>query len=87
MSGDLKSAWYNGSDVKTVVSPYSGSYWGLATNNESFFYSNHYSLLKMRKGLWQNTTVVYRDTELIYGILLYKQEGENIYMREKMSIK
>ncbi|XP_052080321.1 low-density lipoprotein receptor-related protein 1-like [Mytilus californianus] len=77
-SGDLKSALYNGSDVKTVVST------NVQYNNREIyivgdyvFYTSLYKILKVHKSSGQIPAIVHTETIYIYGILFYKQEGKN----------
>ncbi|XP_052080319.1 low-density lipoprotein receptor-related protein 8-like isoform X2 [Mytilus californianus] len=73
-TGDLKSAWYNGSDVQTVVSTNLRNNWGLDTNDDFIFYSSSVSIVKIAKSVGHTLTVVHRDTAQIYGVLFYKHQ-------------
>ncbi|VDI19337.1 Hypothetical predicted protein, partial [Mytilus galloprovincialis] len=75
-TGDLKSAWHNGSDVKTIVSTHSiGRNWEIDTNDDFIFYSRYDTIFKINKSLGQGPTVVHTDTALIYAVFVFKQEG------------
>ncbi|XP_071148455.1 low-density lipoprotein receptor-related protein 8-like isoform X2 [Mytilus edulis] len=73
-TGDIKSVWYNGSNVQTVVSTNLRNNWGLDTNDDFIFFSSHHSIFKMAKSVGQTPTVVHIDTNQIYGVFLYKYQ-------------
>ncbi|XP_052080960.1 low-density lipoprotein receptor-related protein 4-like isoform X2 [Mytilus californianus] len=76
LMGDLKSAWYNGSDVETIVSTNSTKRnWDIDINDDFIFYTSNTTILKTGKSPGQNLTVVHTDTDQITGILFYKQEA------------
>ncbi|CAC5410068.1 unnamed protein product [Mytilus coruscus] len=75
-TGDLKSALYNGSDVKTVIRT------NVQRNNREIdiwgdyvFYTSNNKILKLHKSSGQIPVVVHTVTTQIYGVLFYKQEG------------
>ncbi|XP_052080328.1 hemicentin-1-like isoform X4 [Mytilus californianus] len=73
--GDLKSALYNGSDVKTVVSTNVNlNSREIDIGGEYVFYTSSNTILKIHKSSGQIPTVVHTDTRQIYGLLFYKQE-------------
>lgn len=72
MEHDLKSAWYNGSDVKTVVK---SLFWNFAVNQDLIFYSSQQTIWKINKTLGQIPTVVHSAAEDVYAIWIYKHEG------------
>ncbi|XP_071178161.1 very low-density lipoprotein receptor-like isoform X2 [Mytilus edulis] len=75
-TGDLQSACFNGSDVRTIVSTNAKSKnWDIATDGDFIFYTSSNKIMKISKSLQHNPTVVYTDTDIINGILLYKQNG------------
>lgn len=82
-TGDLKSALYNGSDVKTVVNSDLRYNWGLDTNDDFIFFSSQYSIFKIAKSFGQAATVVHRDTAHIHGVVFYRHKGKNICLTEK----
>ncbi|VDI62041.1 Hypothetical predicted protein [Mytilus galloprovincialis] len=84
-TGALKSVWYNGTDVQTLVNTNLGQNWGLDTNDDFVFYSSFNSIFKMAKSVEQTPTVVHNDTEQIYGVLLYKHQGKDYDENERMS--
>lgn len=78
-TGDLKSALYNGSDVKTVIRT------NVKFNNRDIdivgdyvFYTSTNKILKVHKSSGQIPAVVHRETTQIYGLLFHKQDGKNI---------
>ncbi|VDH96969.1 Hypothetical predicted protein [Mytilus galloprovincialis] len=76
-SGDLKSAYYNGSDIKTVVKTnqiYRN--WGIAISDDFIFSASGNQILKINKSSGQNATVVHSDTNQIYGVVFIKPEGK-----------
>ncbi|XP_071148459.1 low-density lipoprotein receptor-related protein 8-like [Mytilus edulis] len=75
--GALKSAWYNGTDVQTIVNTNLRQNWDLDTNDDFIFYSSYHLIFKMAKSVGQTPTVVHNDTEQIYGVLLFKHQGKN----------
>ncbi|VDI81261.1 Hypothetical predicted protein [Mytilus galloprovincialis] len=80
--GDLRSAWYNGSDVKTIISTNAtDNNLNIDINGDFIFYTSNNQIMKIDKSLGQNPTVVHTDTEKIYGFLLYKQDGENTIIK------
>ncbi|CAG2209911.1 unnamed protein product [Mytilus edulis] len=76
-TGDLKSAWHNGSDVKTIVSTHSiGRNWEIDTNDDFIFTLDMIQYLRLTNLLGQGPTVVHTDTALIYAVFVFKQEGK-----------
>lgn len=76
-SGDLKSAYHNGSDINTVVKTNQiNRNWGIAISDDFIFYASGKQILKINKSSGQNATVVHSDTNQIYGVVFLKQEGK-----------
>ncbi|CAG2223665.1 unnamed protein product [Mytilus edulis] len=84
-TGDIKSAWYNGSDVQIVKRTDFRQNWGLDTNDDFIFYSSQYSIVKMAKSVGQTPTVVHNDTSQIYAVLLFKQQGKDYDENERIA--
>ncbi|CAG2253863.1 LRP5_6 [Mytilus edulis] len=81
-SGDLKSAYYNGSDINTVVKTNQlNENWGIAISDDFIFYASGKQILKINKSSGQNATVVHSDTNQIYGVVFLKQEEKYSYGR------
>lgn len=75
-TGDLKSAFYNGSDVKTLVRT------NVHSNNQEIgigedyvFYTSNNTIIKVHKSVRQIPAVIHTE---ITKILFYKREGKNI---------
>lgn len=78
-TGELKSAWFNGSNIKTIISTNATSAnWDIAINEDFIFYTSNTKIMKINKALGQNPTVVHTDTLPIYFFLLLKQDGKNM---------
>ncbi|CAC5395781.1 unnamed protein product [Mytilus coruscus] len=78
-TGDLKSAWFNGSDVKTIVSTNAkNKNFDIDIDGDFIFYTSNNKIMKINKSLGQNPTVVHTDTQQIYGVLLCRQDGYTI---------
>lgn len=76
--GDLRSAWYNKSDVKTIISTNaSDKNLDIDIKGDFIFYTSNNQIMKINKSLGHTPTVVHTDAEQIYGFLLYKQDGKN----------
>ncbi|VDH92243.1 Hypothetical predicted protein, partial [Mytilus galloprovincialis] len=74
-TGDLQSAWYNGSNFKTITSTFAtNTNWDIDVDEDFIFYTTNNQIVKINKYLGQNPTVVHTDTQQIYGLLFYKQE-------------
>ncbi|XP_071178159.1 protein cueball-like isoform X1 [Mytilus edulis] len=87
-TGDLQSACFNGSDVRTIVSTNAKSKnWDIATDGDFIFYTSSNKIMKISKSLQHNPTVVYTDTDIINGILLYKQNGKNTSLKKYYEIQ
>ncbi|CAG2222930.1 LRP2 [Mytilus edulis] len=74
-TGALKSALYNGSDVKTVIST------NVISNNREIdigsdylFYTSNNKILKIHKSAGQMPEIVHTETTQIFGLILYKHE-------------
>ncbi|CAC5390805.1 VLDLR [Mytilus coruscus] len=81
-TGDLQSAWDNGSDVKTIISTnVTIENWDIDMDEDFIFYTSYNQIIKINKFLGQIPTVVHTDTQRIYGVLLYKQDGKNTSIR------
>lgn len=77
-TGDLRSAWYNGSDVKTIIRTNATLVnWDINIDGDFIYYTRNNTIMKMNKSLRQNPTVVHTDTHKIYNFLLYKHDGKN----------
>ncbi|VDI77712.1 Hypothetical predicted protein, partial [Mytilus galloprovincialis] len=75
-TGDLKSASYNGSDVKTVRSTnVTSSNREIDIRGDYVFYTSTNKILKVHKSSGQIPAIVHTDTTQIYGLLFYKQDG------------
>lgn len=78
-TGDLRSAWYNGSDVKTIISTNATfENWDIDIDKKIIFYTSKNQIMKINKSLGQYPTVLHTDTQQIYSLLFYKPEGKNI---------
>lgn len=78
-TGDLRSAWYNGSDDRTIVNTNATSInWNIDIDGDFIFYTSSNQIMKINKSLGQNPTVLHTDTESVYCLLFYKPEGTNI---------
>lgn len=79
-TGDLKSAWYNGSGVKTVIRTkfVKSNNRDIDIGGDYVFYTSTNKILKVHKSSGQVPAVVHRETTQIYGLLFYKQDGKNI---------
>ncbi|CAG2229958.1 unnamed protein product [Mytilus edulis] len=76
-TGDLKSAWYNGSDVKTVVrTNVIGNNREIDIGDDYVFYTSSRNILKIHKSSGQMPTVVHTEPRQIFGLLFYTQEGK-----------
>ncbi|CAC5410065.1 unnamed protein product [Mytilus coruscus] len=76
-TGELKSAWLDGSDVKTIVSTNVVSLnWNIDISDDYIFYSSINTIWKVTKSSGQIPSVVHTDTERILGVLFYTQNGE-----------
>lgn len=76
-SRDLKSAWYNGSDVKTIIS--STLNWNIAINRDFIFYVSSSTISKINKYSEETPAVVYSETGHVYALLIYEHKGNNSY--------
>lgn len=78
LSGDLKSGFYDGSDVKTLVrtNSVSGNR-DIDIGGDYVFYTNNKKILKVHKSSGQMPAVVHTENTQIYGVFFYKQEGKN----------
>lgn len=86
-TGDLRSAWFNGSDDRTIVSTNEQSQnWDIDMNQDVIFYTSNNKIMKIKKSLGQNSTVVHKDTQVIYGLLSYNSKGTNIYLTMKSNV-
>ncbi|VDI59316.1 Hypothetical predicted protein [Mytilus galloprovincialis] len=84
-TGDLRSAFFNGSDVRTILSTNATNMnWDIDTDEDFIFYTSNNRIMKINKSLGQNPDVVHTDTEQIDGILLYKQDGKDCGENELM---
>lgn len=78
-TSDLKSAMYNGSDVKTVISTnVKSNNQGMDIGSDYVFYISNKKILKVLKSSGQIPTTVHTDASQLYGLLFYKQDGKNI---------
>lgn len=69
-AGDLQSAWYNGPDIKTIISTNATSQnWDFDINEDFIFYTSYKNIMKIHKSLGQNPTVLHSDTQSVYGLL------------------
>lgn len=77
-TGDLQSAYSNGSDDRTIVST-NAKYlnWDIDVNEGFIFYTSGYQIMSINKSLGYTPTVVHTDKEQINAVLFYKQEGKN----------
>lgn len=67
-TGDLRSAWYNGCDDRTIVNTNATSNnWDI--DGDLIFYTSSNQIMKINKSLGQNPTVLHTDTESVYGLL------------------
>lgn len=79
-TGDLQSASFNVSDVKRIISTnVTSRNLNIDIDGDFIFYTNYQKIMKINKSSGQNPTVVHTDTERIYAVLFYKQEGKNIF--------
>lgn len=86
ITGDLKSAWFNGSDVKTMIRT-NRTYqnWDIDIDHvdgDLIFCTSSNQILKINKFLGHDLTVLHNDTENIYGLLFYKPEGKICKLQE-----
>lgn len=82
-TGDLKSALYNGSDVKTVIiTNVSSSSREIDIGGDYVFCAGDYKIIKVHKTSGQISAVLHRESLPIYGLLFYKQEGKNISLKK-----
>lgn len=66
-TGDLKSAWFNGSIIKTIISTNATSAnWDIAINEDFIFYTSNTKIMKINKALGQNSTAIHTDTLPIF---------------------
>ncbi|CAG2222929.1 LRP2 [Mytilus edulis] len=73
-TGDLKSALYNGSDVKTVVSTnVKHNNREIGIGDDYVFFTSYNKILKIHKSLGQLPAVVYTGPIQIYGLIFYKE--------------
>lgn len=84
-TGDLKSAWYNGSDVKTVVSTSISLNREFEIVDDYVFYTSNNTILKVHKSSGQIPMVIHTEPRRIYGVLFYKQEGKNISVSKPLN--
>ncbi|CAG2253865.1 APOER2 [Mytilus edulis] len=77
-TGDLKSASYNGSDIKTVFNTNSNINWDIATSDDFIFCSSKNQILKINKSPGQNAKVVYTDAYRIHGIVFFEQKDQKM---------
>lgn len=78
-NGDLKSAKYNGSDVKTLVSTnVNFNSREIDIGGDYVFYTSSNTILKIHKSSGQIPDVMHTDTRQIYGLLFYTQKSKNI---------
>lgn len=80
-TGDLKSASYNGSDIKTVFNTNSNINWDIATSDDFIFCASKNQILKINKSPGQNAKVVHTDAYRIHGIVFVEQKGKNVRKR------
>lgn len=86
-TGDLQSSFYNGSEVKTVVKTNVRiTNREIDIGGEYIFYTSSYQILKVHKTSGQIQTTVHTDTEQIYGLLFYKEDGKNILTEIKLHV-
>lgn len=84
-SGDLKSAWYNGSDSKTIISTsVTTANWNIEVDDDLIFYSSMNQILAINKSSGQVPSVVHTDVYQINAVLLYDQEGRKTYFTIRM---
>lgn len=77
--GNLRSAWYNGSYVTTVVTYNSGhNNRNIDIVGDTIFFASGNTIVKTNKYLGQLPTVVHRDTEEIWGVLYYRRNGNKV---------
>lgn len=74
----MKSALYNGSDIKTVYKTNSSFNWDIAINNDFIFSASNNQILKINKYPGQYATVVHTDANRINGVLFFEQEGKTV---------
>lgn len=77
-TGDMKSALYNGSDIKTVYKTNSNFNWDIAINDDFIFSASNNQILKINKSPGQNATVVHTDANYIHGILFFEHKGKTV---------
>ncbi|XP_063417090.1 low-density lipoprotein receptor-related protein 8-like [Mytilus trossulus] len=74
--GDIKSATYDGSDVKTIISTNSaGNKMAIGVLGSNIFYSDNKQLLMVDKTPGSTPTVLYIDTNRIESIFVFNQSG------------
>lgn len=82
-TGDLQSSWYNGSDVRTIVTTnITNSNWAVDVSEDFIFYTSDTTIMKINKSLRQTPTVVHTETLRICDLLLYKKDGKNTSMKK-----
>lgn len=78
-TGDLQSAWLNGSNVKTIISTnVTDKNWDIDINEDFIFYTSAKQIMKTNKSSGQHPTVIHTDTQQVYGLLFFKPIGKNI---------
>lgn len=90
ITGDLKSAWFNGSDVKTIMrTNITSQNWDIDIDHvdgDLIFYTSSNQILKINKFSGHDLTVLHTDTENITGLLFYKPEGKICKLQEMKCI-
>lgn len=84
-TGNLQSAFFNGSDVRTIVSTHAiNTNLDIDVNKDFIFYTCNSQIMKINKSLGQTPTVIHSDTHQIHGLLLYKQDGKNTIIKHTL---
>lgn len=78
LTGDLKSAFCNGTDVKTVASTSEPNNREIAVGEDFVFYTSLTHIFKVHKSSGHMPAIVHTGKSTMYGLLLYKQDGKNI---------
>ncbi|XP_063399571.1 low-density lipoprotein receptor-related protein 4-like isoform X3 [Mytilus trossulus] len=75
-NGDMKSATFNGSDAKTILSTnFAGYKWAIGVLGSNIFYADNRQLLMVAKTPGSTPTVLYTDTRTIESIFVFNQSG------------
>ncbi|XP_063399564.1 low-density lipoprotein receptor-related protein 4-like isoform X2 [Mytilus trossulus] len=75
-NGDMKSATFNGSDVKTILSTNSANNtYAIGVLGSNVFYADNKQLLMVAKTPGSTPTVLYNDTSRIDSIYVFNQSG------------